>query len=97
MINPKVDEFMKEAGFTALTFDDVTLITQYADFLPSQTSLQTRLTRNINLNIPFISAAMDTVTESAMAIEMARSGGIGVIHRALNPVLQASEVQKVKH
>ena len=97
MINPKVDEFMKEAGFTALTFDDVTLITQYADFLPSQTSLQTRLTRNITLNIPFISAAMDTVTESEMAIEMARSGGIGVIHRALNPVLQAAEVQKVKH
>lgn len=97
MINPKVDEFMKEAGFTALTFDDVTLITQYADFLPSQTSLQTRLTRNITLNIPFISAAMDTVTESEMAIEMARSGGIGVIHRALNPVMQAAEVQKVKH
>ena len=97
MINPKIDEFMKEAGFTALTFDDVTLITQYADFLPSQTSLQTRLTRNISLNIPFISAAMDTVTESEMAIEMARNGGIGVIHRALNPVMQAAEVQKVKH
>ena len=79
MINPKVDEFMKEAGFTALTFDDVTLITQYADFLPSQTSLQTRLTRNITLNIPFISAAMGTVTESAMAIEMASYTGRSIL------------------
>ena len=97
MINPNLDAFMKEAGFTALTFDDVTLITQYADFLPSQTSLETKLTRHIKLNLPFLSAAMDTVTESAMAIAMARNGGIGVIHRALNPVRQAEEVKKVKH
>ena len=89
ILNHNVDKLMKEAGATALTFDDVTLLTQYADFLPSETSLETSLTRNIKLNIPFASAAMDTVTEAKMAIAMALLGGIGVIHRGLTPETQA--------
>jgi IMP dehydrogenase len=97
MVNPYIDRFMEAAGDVALTFDDVTLVTRYADFLPSATSLETRLTRRVKLNIPFISAAMDTVTEAAMAIEMARLGGIGVIHRGLDSALQAKHVAKVKH
>ncbi|NLF40905.1 IMP dehydrogenase [bacterium] len=88
---------MAAAGELALTFDDVTLATQYADFLPSETALDTRLTRSIKLNIPFVSSAMDTVTEARMAIEMARLGGIGVIHRALAPAAQAKHVARVKH
>ena len=88
---------MKEAGTTALTFDDVTLVTQYADFLPSETSLETFFTRNVKLNVPFASAAMDTVTEAKMAIAMALLGGIGVIHRGLSPEIQAYHVAKVKH
>jgi len=96
-MNSYLDKFMKQAGNTALTFDDVTLVTQYADFLPSETNLKTKFTRNVNLNIPFVSAAMDTVTESKMAIEIARMGGIGVIHRGLDPVQQSKNVAKVKH
>jgi IMP dehydrogenase len=79
------------------TFDDITLITQYADFLPEGTSLATRLTTRINLNIPFVSAAMDTVTESQMAISMAMLGGIGVIHKNLPAGIQAEQVADVKH
>ena len=97
MLNPYIDRFMEAAGDEALTFDDVTLVTRYADFLPSQTALETRLTRRVKLNIPFVSAAMDTVTEAAMAIEMARLGGIGVIHRGLDPATQAKHVARVKH
>ena len=96
-LNAKVDKLMKNIGKTALTFDDVTLITQYADFLPSETSLKTCFTRNVNLNIPFASAAMDTVTEFRMAIAMAMLGGIGVVHRGLTPQQQAVHVAKVKH
>ncbi len=96
-MNSYLDRFMKQAGNTALTFDDVTLVTQYADFLPSETILKTKFTKNVNLNIPFVSAAMDTVTESKMAIEIARMGGIGVIHRGLNPDMQAKKIAKVKH
>lgn len=97
MIHTKIDEFMAAAGVDALTFDDVTLITQYADFLPSETHINSRFSRNISVNIPFASAAMDTVTESRMAIEMARLGGIGVIHRGMSPEDQARHVAKVKH
>ena len=80
----------------ALTFDDVLLAPAYSEILPNRTDTSARLTRSIGLNIPFISAAMDTVTESAMAIAMAQAGGIGVIHKNLSPDRQAAEVRRVK-
>jgi IMP dehydrogenase len=80
-----------------LTFDDVLLVPKYSDITSrSQTSLKTKLSRNISINIPFVSANMDTVTESAMAVVMARAGGIGIIHRFLTIKEQANEVLKVK-
>jgi IMP dehydrogenase len=79
-----------------LTFDDVLLLPQPSDILPSAVSTASQFTRNIRVNIPFVSAAMDTVTESSMAIAMAKSGGIGVLHRSLAPADQADEVRKVK-
>ena len=80
-----------------LTFDDVLLVPKYSDITSrSQTNLSTKLSRNISLNIPFISANMDTVTESSMAVVMARAGGIGIIHRFLAIQAQANEVLKVK-
>ncbi len=80
-----------------LTFDDVLLVPKYSDITSrSQTNLSTKLSRNISLNIPFVSANMDTVTESAMAVVMARAGGIGIIHRFLTIQEQANEVLKVK-
>jgi IMP dehydrogenase len=88
---------MKQFPFEGLTFDDVTLVTRYADFLPDETSLATRLTSRISLNIPFVSAAMDTVTEHGMATAMAMLGGIGVIHKNLPPEAQAQHVRRVKH
>jgi len=97
MKNPHIDAFMKQFPFEGMTYDDVTLITQYADFLPEDTSIATRLTSRINLNMPFVSAAMDTVTESPMAIGMAMLGGIGVIHKNLSPKIQAKHVASVKH
>ena len=80
----------------ALTFDDVLLVPAYSDVLPKDTSLQTRLTRNITLNIPLVSAAMDTVTEARLAIAIAQEGGIGIIHKNLQAPDQAREVRKVK-
>jgi IMP dehydrogenase len=80
----------------ALTFDDVLLVPAASMVLPSETDTRTRLTREVTLGIPLLSAAMDTVTESALAIAMAEAGGIGVIHRNLGIVEQANEVRKVK-
>ncbi|MFZ6642114.1 IMP dehydrogenase [Undibacterium sp. TC4M20W] len=80
----------------ALTFDDVLLVPAYSNILPKDTSLATKLTRNINLNIPLVSAAMDTVTEARLAIAMAQEGGIGIIHKNLTAKEQAREVAKVK-
>ncbi len=80
-----------------LTFDDVSLVTQYADFLPADASIASRLTTRINVNIPFVSAAMDTVTESEMAISMALLGGIGIIHKNLPAHEQKAQVAEVKH
>jgi len=80
----------------ALTFDDVLLLPGYSQVLPSEVSLQTRLAGNIRLNIPVLSAAMDTVTEARLAIALAREGGIGIIHRNMSAVEQAAEVDKVK-
>ena len=81
---------------TGLTFDDVLLQPSLSDVLPSEVDVTTNLTKSIRLNIPIISAAMDTVTEGPLAIAMAQAGGIGVIHRNLEPEVQAQHVQKVK-
>jgi IMP dehydrogenase len=80
----------------ALTFDDVLLLPAYSAVLPRETSLATRLTRQISLNLPLVSAAMDTVTEARLAVALAQEGGIGIIHKNLSPALQAAEVLKVK-
>lgn len=80
----------------ALTFDDVLLVPAYSDVVPTQVSTQTRLSKNITLNIPLMSAAMDTVTESRLAIAMAQQGGLGVVHRNLTIEQQAGEIDKVK-
>jgi len=80
----------------ALTFDDVLLVPAYSQVLPAQTDTRSRLTRRIGLNLPLVSAAMDTVTEAAMAIAMAQAGGIGVIHKNLDPAEQAAQVRRVK-
>ena len=80
----------------ALTFDDVLIVPGYSEVLPAETEIKTRLTRTISLNIPLISAAMDTVTEARMAIALARAGGIGILHRNLSPDDQADHVDRVK-
>ena len=80
----------------ALTFDDVLLLPAYSTVLPKDVSLKTRLTRGIQLNIPLVSAAMDTVTESRMAIAMAQNGGIGILHKDMDIAAQAAEVRRVK-
>jgi IMP dehydrogenase len=86
-----------EAGLaTALTFDDVLLVPQHSEVLPAQVDISTRFTRNIRLNVPIVSAAMDTVTESQLAIAMAQMGGIGIIHKNLSIEEQAAEVDRVK-
>ena len=97
MKNEYLDGFMAAFPYEGLTYDDVTLVTQYADFLPDDASLETQLTSRMKMNIPFISAAMDTVTEAPMAIAMALAGGIGVIHKNLDEDAQAAQVARVKN
>jgi len=80
----------------ALTFDDVLLVPAYSDVLPTEVDVRTRLTDRISLNLPIMSAAMDSVTEARCAIAIAREGGIGIIHKNLPPAMQAREVEKVK-
>ena len=80
----------------AITFDDVLLIPAYSDFVPTEADTRTRVTRGIEINMPLLSAPMDTVTESALAIALAQEGGIGIIHKNLPGERQAREVEKVK-
>ena len=81
---------------TALTFDDVLLVPDYSEILPKDVDLKTQLTNSLSLNIPLVSAAMDTVTESRMGIALSEQGGIGIIHKNLSNEAQASEVKRVK-
>ena len=83
-------------GALALTFDDVLLQPAHSQVMPGQVDVRTRITRTLRLNLPILSAAMDTVTEARLAIAMAQAGGIGVIHRNLTPAEQAEEVRQVK-
>ncbi|KAE9709423.1 IMP dehydrogenase, partial [Escherichia coli] len=83
-------------GADALTFDDVLLQPGHSEVMPGQTNISTRIARDFELNIPIISSAMDTVTESRLAIAMAQAGGLGVIHRNLTPIEQAEQVRQVK-
>src|SRR6187455_2665417 len=87
---------MSESLPTALTFDDISLVPQHSTVLPYQVDVSTQLTRRIRLNVPLVSAAMDTVTESRLAIAMAQHGGLGIIHKNLSIDEQASEVDRVK-
>jgi len=79
-----------------LTYDDVLLVPAYSEILPREVDITSRFTRNIRINVPIVSAAMDTVTESRMAIAMAQEGGIGVLHKNMNIEGQALKVRKVK-
>ena len=85
-----------EAIKEALTFDDVLLLPRFSNILPAETDISLNLTKNIKLNTPFLSSAMDTVTESKMATAIAKAGGIGVIHRNLNIKKQSKEIKIVK-
>src|SRR6188474_99570 len=82
--------------FEALTYDDVLLVPAYSEVLPRETDTSSKLTSNIKLNIPLVSAAMDTVTEAELAISMAMEGGLGFIHKNMKMELQAEQVRKVK-
>jgi len=82
--------------FESLTFDDILIVPGYTEVLPDQTDVRAHLTRDIPLNIPILSAAMDTVTEARLAIALAREGGLGILHRNLSPEAQAAEAEKVK-
>lgn len=88
--------FVPSTGIEALTFDDVLLVPAHSEVMPAQVDLRTRITRNITLNMPILSSAMDTVTEGRLAIAMAQSGGIGVVHKNMTAEQQAEEVRQVK-
>jgi IMP dehydrogenase len=95
----KMEKHMNEelfSPFDSLTFDDVLIVPGYTEVLPNETDVKVQLTPNIQLNIPILSAAMDTVTEARLAIALAREGGLGIIHRNMPPDAQAAEVEKVK-
>ena len=94
--NPTFADVSMRVIQKALTFDDVLLVPDHSTVLPREVSLRTRLTRNIHLNIPLVSAAMDTVTEARLAIALAQEGAIGIVHKSMPPKLQAAEVAKVK-
>src|SRR6202790_1840208 len=96
LIVPEGEAFAENFPLEGLTFDDVLIIPAASSVLPREVSTSTRLTRSITINIPVISAAMDTVTEGRLAIALAREGGLGVIHRNLSIEAQAEEVDKVK-
>jgi IMP dehydrogenase len=95
--NPTMQSFMDRFQHEGLTYDDVSLVTSYADFLPDNADITSRLTARTSVKMPFTSAAMDTVTESEMAIGMALLGGIGVVHKNLSTRIQAKQVARVKH
>ncbi len=98
MPSDRTVEFMNSVGsHMALTFGDIILMPGYSEIMPGEVDLKTKLTPHIDLNIPFLSAAMDSVTEAPMAIAMALQGGMGVIHKNLSPEQQAREVKKVKY
>ena len=96
MNDKKPDPVLEKTFREALTFDDVLLVPGYSEVIPKDIVTSTRLTRSITLQIPFMSAAMDTVTEADMAIAVAREGGIGVMHKNMEPKRQAAEVERVK-
>ncbi|HHX25584.1 MAG TPA: IMP dehydrogenase, partial [Firmicutes bacterium] len=89
-------EFSEKFGKSALTFDDILLVPGYSEVLPRDVDVSTKVTQKIDLNLPLASAAMDTVTESRLAIAIAREGGIGVIHKNMSVDMQANEVDRVK-
>src|SRR4051812_3169963 len=89
-------EVEEKFGREGLTFDDVLLVPERSEVLPAEVDTGTRLTRTLRLAIPFLSAAMDTVTEARMAIAMAREGGVGIVHRNIPLERQAEEVDRVK-
>ncbi|MFZ9661178.1 MAG: IMP dehydrogenase, partial [Chitinophagaceae bacterium] len=95
-INSPLDTFSNKFFGEGLTFDDVLLVPAYSQILPREVNLSSRLTKNITLNIPFLSAAMDTVTEAQLAIALAREGGIGILHKNMSIDRQVEQVRKVK-
>ncbi len=94
--NGKVGSIVDKFAFTGITYDDVLLVPAYSEILPRQVDISSQVTRNIRVNVPIVSAAMDTVTESALAIAIARQGGIGILHKNMSIERQANEVRKVK-